>query len=219
MDGIKDKNEVKHGCSVRLVQEYAKKGNRILREINKKAINVSPKIFDRSSLTHINKNTGQGTSRNIGLKYGNPNVPPGSWESQMERFDLDDEIKKFLTPRKLGKDLERQFRIFSKDIQRKSRAQQSRSTKSDCGRKKKKSSQSNLSRTAKLLESASGAVILAPKKIENMETEQSSQKNTSRPRLKLLSALPKEFNYKEKNRTKKGLSQKKLKKEKKKARP
>ncbi|CBY39158.1 unnamed protein product [Oikopleura dioica] len=184
-------------------------------------MNISPKILDRTSLTHINKNTGQGTSR-TGITYGNGNIPGGTWESQMERFDLDDGIKRFLTPLALGEGSEREFRIFSKDIQKKSRIQQSRATKSDCRRKKKKSSQSNLRKNAELLESSSGAVILAPKKINTLgstlESELSSQKNTSRPRLMLLD-LPKEFYYTEKKRTKKRLSQKNLMKENKKAGP
>ena len=54
MDGNKD--DTKHGSKI--VQEYANKKNRILREINKKAINISPKILDRSCPTHILKNTG-----------------------------------------------------------------------------------------------------------------------------------------------------------------
>jgi len=133
-DGIKEEN---------IIQNYTNKENRILRETNKKAMNISPKILDRTSLTHINKNTGcwregfvevnglylgQGTSR-TGITYGNGNIPGGTWESQMERFDLDDGIKRFLTPLALGEGSEREFRIFSKDIQKKSRIQQSRATK------------------------------------------------------------------------------------------
>jgi hypothetical protein len=52
----KDDIFTKHGAL--MVQEYGKKENRILRDINKRAINVSPKIWDRSSLLKMNKNTG-----------------------------------------------------------------------------------------------------------------------------------------------------------------
>ena len=66
----------------------------------------------------------------MGIVYGNPNVPRGSFKTQMERFpNLDENIKVFCAPVALGMKHGREFKIYSKEIRKTSRAQRLRPSK------------------------------------------------------------------------------------------
>ena len=66
----------------------------------------------------------------MGIVYGNPNIPRGTFQAQMDRFpNLDDNIKVFCNPVALGKKCGREFTIDSKEIRKTSRAQRLRPSK------------------------------------------------------------------------------------------